>query len=221
MWHRPAVILSALGIVACLAAADPLDAVFARIDSAAKTFKSASAAISDTEHTALVDSDDTKLGVFKIVKAKDGIHMLVKYEEAQTVAYDPHAARAYNPKTKVVDEIDLNKQQQEEATQFLALGFGATSAELRSAYDVSYVGEDNIGGQEATHIRLVPKAGDLKKSLKQADLWYGPNGIVVQQKFLRPSGDYKLVKYSNLQLGNVTDKDVELQVPKGVIVQKH
>lgn len=221
MGQRVAAVLSMFMIAACFAAADPLDPVFASIDTAAKTFKSVSASISDTEHTALVDTDDTQLGTFKLLKSKDGIHMKVAYEGAQTMAYDPHAGRIYNPKTKVVDELDLNKQQQQEATQFLTLGFGATSAELKSAYDISYVGEDKIGDQATTHLRLIPKAADLKKSLKQADLWYGQNGIVVQQKFLKPSGDYKLVKYSNVQLGGVTDKDVELQLPKGVTVQKH
>jgi outer membrane lipoprotein-sorting protein len=221
MGNRPSALLSVLLIAASFAAADPLDSVFARIDASAKTFKSVSAVISDTMHHALVDSDESQLGTFKLVKSKDGVHMLIPYEGAQTVAYDPHAVRVYNPKTKVVDEYSLSKQQQEEATQFLALGFGATSTELKATYDIAYVGEEKIGGQTATHVRLLPRAADVRKSLKQADLWYGPNGIVVQQKFLFPSGDYKLVKYSNVQLGGVTDKNLELQLPKGVTVQKH
>lgn len=221
MGYRPIVFLSILAIAALSAAADPLDAVFARIDTAAKTFKSVSATISDTRHTALVDTDDTLLGSFKLVKSKDGAHMLVQYEGAQTYAYDPHAGRSYNPKTKVVDELDLNKTQQEEATLLVELGFGASSAELKSAYDVAYVGEEKIGDQATTHIRLISKSADLRKSFKQFDLWYGQNGIVVQQKFFQPSGDYRLVKYSSVQLGSVTDKDVELKLPRGVTVQKH
>jgi outer membrane lipoprotein-sorting protein len=221
MGYRPTVFLSILAIGVSFAAADPLDMVFTRIDTAAKMFKSVSATISDTHHTAIVDADDTQLGTFKLEKAKDGIRMRIQYEGAQTIAYDPHAGRVYNPKTKVVDQYDLSKQQQEEATQFLALGFGASSAELKSAYDISYVGEEKIGDQTTSHLKLVPKAADLRKSIKQADLWYGQNGIVVQQKFLQPSGDYKLVKYSSMQLGNVTDKDVELSLPRGVTVQKH
>ncbi len=221
MGYRPTVFLSILAIGVSFAAADPLDLVFTRIDTAAKMFKSVSATISDTHHTALVDTDDTQLGSFKLVKSKDGVHMLVQYEGAQTLAYDPHTGRSYNPKTKVVDELDFSKQQQQEATQFFELGFGADSAELKSAYDIAYVGEEKIGDQATTHIRLIPKAADLRKSIKQADLWYGPNGIVVQQKFLQPSGDYRLVKYSSVQLGGVTDKDVELKLPKGATVQKH
>jgi outer membrane lipoprotein-sorting protein len=62
----------------------------------------------------------------------------------------------------------------------------------------------------------VPKT---KGSLKLAELWFGGNGLVVQQKFLETSGDYTLVTYSNMKPGPVSEKDLELKLPKGATVQ--
>ena len=60
----------------------------------------------------------------------------------------------------------------------------------------------------------------MLEAVKQADLWIGPAGLVAQQKFLYPSGDYKLVTYSNMKLrSSLPDKDFEL-MPKGATVQK-
>ena len=70
-------------------------------------------------------------------------------------------------------------------------------------------------------MKLVPKSAATLQKLKQADLWFGTNGLVAQQKFLYPSGDYRLVTYSNMKVGAVPEKDLELKTPKGAVIQKH
>ena len=99
----------------------------------------------------------------------------------------------------------------------MLLGFGTTSKALKAAYDVTYVGEEKIGAVAASHLKLVPKT---KGSLKQAELWFGENGLVVQQKFLQSSLDYNLLTYSAMKPGAVPEKDLELKVPKGTVIQK-
>ncbi|HEU5022604.1 MAG TPA: hypothetical protein VFT60_11960, partial [Bryobacteraceae bacterium] len=69
--------------------------------------------------------------------------------------------------------------------------------------------------------KLIPKVHDPASSLQQADLWYGGNGIVVQQKISHPSGDYQVMLYTNMKLGPIPTKEMELQLPKDVTVQKH
>jgi hypothetical protein len=51
-------------------------------------------------------------------------------------------------------------------------------------------------------------------------LWVADSGFVTQQKFLQPSGDYKLVIYSNMKTGSMPATDLDLNTPKGAIVQK-
>jgi outer membrane lipoprotein-sorting protein len=221
MLHRLAVTISLCMISAgTLTYADPLDPVFARIDAAAKSFKGVSADITNTQHTALVDSDEVQTGTFKLAHIKPGQTNLLISLGSQFISLDPQEGKLYNPKTNTVDVKSLSDKQSI-VNQLLELGFGATSADLKAAYDITYVGEESIGGQNTSHLKLVPKSADTRRTLKQADLWYNDSGLAAQQKFLYPAGDFKLVKYSNVKLGAIPEKDLQIKLPKNVTVQKH
>lgn len=220
---RPQRLFFALVALAALAApaADPLDAVFAQIDAASKTFQGMTADIVNTQHTAIVNDDNTQAGAIKLLRDKNGhtrIWVDLKDPGAQTISLDGKEARIYNPRTKIVQVRDMAKYR-DLLDQFLPLGFGAASAELKAKYDVTWVGEEKIGVRRTAHLKLIPKSADTRRTLKQADLWFGDDGLVAQQKFLWAAGDYKLVTYSNMQLRPITDKELELN-PKGATIQK-
>ena len=202
---------------------DSLTAVFAHIDAAAKTFKGMTADVSNTHYTALVDDKDVQTGTMKLL-VKPGVTRVLSDlgtpGGGQKVALDGHNVNVYNPKTNIVDVYNLaNKQGL--VDQFLLLGFGATSEELKSTYAIAWVAEEKIGSQTASHLKLVPKSAETLHTLKQADLWFGVNGLVIQQKFLFPSGDYTLVTYSNMKVGAIHEKDLELKTAKGAVFQRH
>lgn len=203
-------------------AADNADAVFARIDNAAKTFKGVSANVSVTEHSGLINSDDVKTGTVKVLRVKPGEarYYMEWTDKSQVLSYDGREAKQYTPKTNTVDVFNV-AEKRSAVDQYLLLGFGATTADLNASYDVTYAGEENAGGQPASHLKLIPKSADAKRGLKQADLWYGSNGLVVQQKILKPSGDYNQYTYTNMKFGPMPEKDLEIKLPKGVTVQKH
>ncbi len=213
------------GALLCPAADDPLNAVYARLDAAAKNFKGIAADITDIEHHALVpDSDDVANGTIKLLRVNPTTTkalMAVKGDTGDMVlSLDGHKGRSWNRKTNIVDEMDLGDKQAT-LNQLLLLGFGGTSAELKNAYEISYVGEEKLNGQQTSHIKLVPKSAETRRSYKQADLWFTENGLVAQQKFLFPSGDTRLMKYSNVKPGAIPAKDLELQLPKNATIQKH
>src|ERR1039458_7007053 len=53
--------------------------------------------------------------------------------------------------------------------------------------------------------------------VKQCELWISDKGWTVQQKFHTEGGDYMLSTYSNMKLNpNIADKDLRLELPKGV-----
>jgi hypothetical protein len=199
-------------------AADSLDAVFARIDQAAKTFKGLSADITNTEYTALVDDKKIQTGTLRLSQAKDGTRVLLSYKGGSVLSFAGHKGRAYNPTTNVVDEKDIASNV---VDQYLQLGFGATGAQLRATYDVAYVGTEQIGGQQTSHITLAPKLPETRKDMKQAELWIGENGLAAQQKIVRPDGDYELMTYSNVKLGAIPEKDLELKLRSDTKIQKH
>ena len=41
--------------------------------------------------------------------------------------------------------------------QFLLLGFGASSAELKQDYDVTLIGMEKLGGENTWHLQLIPQ----------------------------------------------------------------
>lgn len=222
MRHRSAPVLSFFAVAALSFAADPLTAVFEHIDAASKTFKGMTADITNTTHTAIVpDDDNVETGNIKLLRSSGTLaRILIEFKgrSARAIALDGHEGRVYNPKTNIVNIYDLASKQGT-VNQFFLLGFGATSAELKTTYSITYVGEEKIGAQQASHLTLVPKSADTLRTLKQADLWYAANGLVTQQKLLWPGGDYWLVTYSNMKLGAPPEKDLELK-PKGATFQK-
>ena len=53
----------------------------------------------------------------------------------------------------------------------------------------------------AAKLDLMPKQAKVKSMFQTITLWIDPaRGISVQQKFVEPSGDYRLAKYSNIKL---------------------
>lgn len=199
-------------------AADPLDAVMARIDQAAKTFKGMSADIVNTEYTSITDSKDVHPGTIKLLPAKDGTHVLLVRQDGLMLSFNGHVGREYNLKTNIVDEKKISPST---IDQYLLLGFGATSAQLKASYDVTYSGTEQIGNQQTTHITLVPKSPEMRRNMKQAELWVGENGLVAQQKIVRPDDDYQLFTYSHMTLGAMPEKDLEIKLKAGAKIQQH
>jgi len=212
----------ALTLTGLMHAADSADSVFAHIDAAAKSFKGMQADLTDTEFHSIVNDSEVNKGVVKFLRMKgNSMRAVITWNNGSGgLEYNGKEGKLYNAKTKTVDVVSLAGKQST-INKYLALGVGASSADLKAEFDVTYMGEENVAGQPTSHLKLTPKTHDPASSLKQADLWYGANGLVVQQKILHPSGDYQVMLYSNVKLGSMPEKELELQLPKGITVQKH
>jgi outer membrane lipoprotein-sorting protein len=213
----------AVPVVAQTLAAQTLNDTFDRMDKAAAQLKSITAGINRDVHTAIINDDEIDKGTFHMKREKShGVLMLIEFTgaAARHVALDDSTVTVYNPKINnaQVFEIGAKKQMVE---QFLLLGFGATSAELKQSYDVSWVGAEAVDGQQTGHLKLVPKAPDASQKMSGAELWISAssasNGLPVQQKILFTNGDYWLVKYSDIRMNpRVSDDTFKLKLPKGV-----
>ena len=101
-----------------------------------------------------------------------------------------------------------------------ALAFISMSREqLKAAYDVSYVGQEQISGAIQTwHILLTPKG---KSSYKSADLWVDKDGMPRQARVLENNGDTTTVLLSGIQKNTKIDAKVfALDIPKTAKVVK-
>jgi outer membrane lipoprotein-sorting protein len=213
-----------VALVAAPLAAQSLEDVFARMDKTAQQFRSVAADLRRTVHTAVINDDSIETGTIKVKREKSkGTRMLIDFTEPdpKTVAFDGEAVSIYLPKSKIVQVYDVGAKRSL-IDQFLLLGFGATSAELKNTYDVSWAGNEKIDGQQTGHIRLIPKSKDVLQRLKKAELWMADaSGLPVRQRFVTSdAGDSMLVDYSNVKLNPaLSDNSLKLTLPKGVQVQ--
>ena len=153
--------------------ADQLSDVFARLDKAAVGFKGMSANVKQNVHTELVHDDSVENGTVKLRRPKPSdtrVLMDLTSPDKKTVSVEGDQIKIYLPKAKTVQVYDL-RSRRSAVQQGLLLGFGATSAEIKASYDVTWVGAETLNGQPVSRIRLVPRAKEVLQSMKQADLW--------------------------------------------------
>jgi outer membrane lipoprotein-sorting protein len=198
-----------------------LDEVYARLDKTALQFRSVSADIKRDVHTAVINDDAHDQGSIKVKHEKGhDTKMLIDFTgaDAKTVSLDGPNVSVYYPKLKTVQIYDVGTKRNL-VDDFLLLGFGASSTELRQHYDVTLLGTEMLGSDRTWHLQLVPKSPDALRNLKKAELWIAESsGLPVQQKFITSgTGDFTLVTYSNMKPNApVSDDALKLNLPKGV-----
>jgi outer membrane lipoprotein-sorting protein len=203
--------------------AQSLNDTFMRMDKTAKELKSVTADIRRDVHTAVINDDEIDSGTFKLKREKaHQPHMLIDFTgpDAKTVALDDTTVSVYYPKLKTVQIYDIGAKRQA-VEQFLLLGFGASSDELKQYYDVTWIARENVGAQPTGHLKLIPKSKDVSRQVTSAELWVSEmNGLPLQQKIVFASGDYWLVTYTNLKFNPPLAEDaLKLKPPKGVQIE--
>jgi len=202
-----------------LNSADELQAVFAKIDAGATGFKGLTADIHRVAHVDLINEDDPESGTIALKRPKaHDIRMRIDFREPsqKQVAYANNRVEIYYPKLNSVDEYDL-RQHKGLVEQFLLLGFGSTSQDLRSAYQIRYIGQEPINGQSTWRVELTPKSQEAAETFPKIELWISQEtGMALQQKLHEKGGkDYQLATYSNMKLRpDIADADVKPNYPR-------
>jgi len=63
------------------------------------------------------------------------------------------------------------------------------------------VAKGTVGGIAADKLELIPKSDRLRNNIARILLWIDPaKGVSVQQQFFEPGGNYRLAKYSDIQI---------------------
>ncbi len=219
---RKLVVCLALAAPAIVAAPDSaLDQVLARMDRAAKDFKSMTSQVTYVTHTEVLNENDEEKGTITMKKVHAGeVEGLVDFTspDRKTVAFEKRFARQYLPKLKTVQVFDLKKHA-EQIEQFIMIGFGTSGSELAKDYDMTVLGTEPWEGQQTVHLQLIPKAADYKQYVKAIELWIPAQGdpYPLHEKALEPSGDYRLVTYSDLKINPSLPADaLKLKLPPGV-----
>ena len=178
-----------------------LGEVLSRMNDTAKHLKTITADLDYTTVTVLVNDRSTESGRFYLRNPKNP-EILIQFEkpDAKTILFRHNRAEIYYPKMKRLEEYNLERQSGL-VQQFLLLGFGTEQSALKASYDVKLIGEEDLTGESAAVLELIPKQPEISSQLSKVQLWVSEDSWVpVQQQFTQPGGDYLVARYKDTKV---------------------
>ena len=198
-----------------------LDYVLTMMDRSAEDFRSLTAALDHVKYTAVVKDTSTESGEIYVRKdSKLRIDFITP--DPRTIIRNGDNLYIYTPKINRVEEYNIGKNRVL-ADQYLALGFGTRTENLKKSYAVSLAGEEEIDGHKMALVELVPRSDEVRKQITKIVMWVDEaSWLPVQQKFLEAgSGDYTISRYKNVMKNlKIGDGKFKPDWPKGTKIEK-
>ena len=211
-------LLGLCGLLGVALGAEPVDKVLLRMDSEARGFGQMTAKFKNTTYTKVLDDTSAEVGSLWLKRSDGKIEMRgeIAGEDARAFGLRGSEGQVYYPKLKTVQIYDLGEERSL-MDQFLLLGFGSSGKELAQNYTVKVGGDELVGGRKTTRLELVPKDKKMQEQIVRIDLWIPLDaGYPVQQKFLKPRGNYNLVLYWDVKVNpGLPDSEFRLALPPG------
>ena len=92
---------------------------------------------------------------------------------------------------------------------FLVVGFGGGGHDMLKSFAVQFLGNEKIGDIETAKLDLIPKSEEVKRNFSHLVLWIDPErGVSIQQQLFETSGDYRMAKYSDIQVNQKISENV-------------
>jgi outer membrane lipoprotein-sorting protein len=195
---------------ALFAHAQNLESVLNSMDRAAAEFHTAQCDFSWDQYSKVVEDHDYQNGTMYFRRQGDDVDMAadITAPDKKYVVFSDGIVRYYQPRLDQITEYNAGKNKAD-FESFLVLGFGGRGHDLSKSYDVNYGGMEQAQGVNAAKLVLTPKSQRVRNMFQTITLWIDPaRGVSVQQKFDEPSGDYRLSKYTNIQINHKVSGDV-------------
>ncbi len=206
--------IAALGWILCCAAAglqaQSLEATLASMDQAAANFRTAQCDFVWDQYQKVVNDHDFQKGTMYFRRQGTEVQMAadITSPDKKYILFTGNLVSVYQPSIDQVTEYSPGKNKAD-FESFLLLGFGGRGHDLEKSFDVSYAGMEQVDGVNTDKLELTPKSQKVKSMFQTITLWIDPaRGVSVQQRFSEPSGDYRVAKYSNIQINRKIPGDV-------------
>ena len=205
----------AFGLLTSPAAAQSADSVglehvLAQMDAAARSFKTTQASLVSDQYQRVINETETQKGKIYFRREGGEIQMAADFAEPDKkfVIYSGGKVQVYQPKIDQVNEYNTGKNRAD-IESYLVLGFGGSGQDLLKSYEVKFLGSETVSGIAAEKLELIPKSVRLRNNIAHILLWIDPaRGISVQQQLFEPGGDYRLAKYSEIQINQKLPDDI-------------
>jgi outer membrane lipoprotein-sorting protein len=197
--------------------AQTTDSVLAMMDKSARDFHSLTAEIEHIKYTDVVKDTSTESGKLWVRKDEKMRIEFVK-PDPRTILRVGDSLFVFTPKINRVEEYDLGKNR-EMVDQYVLLGFGTKSENVKKSYNVNLVEETQLDGKKTALLELAPKSDQVSKQIAKIQMWIDEaSWLPIQQKFFESgSADYLIFHYSNMMKNlKIGDSEFKQDWPKGV-----
>jgi outer membrane lipoprotein-sorting protein len=174
------------------------ESVLNKTDRVASDFRSLTADIEQIKYTAVVNDTSSETGKI-FVRRDQKMRIDLAKPDPKTILRTGDSLFIYTPKINRVEEYNLGRHR-DIIDQYMRLGFGTKSQDLRKSYDIKLRGEEEIDHHKTLLLELTPKSEEVRKQITKIQMSVDESSwLPIQQKFFEASGgDYFLVKYSNM-----------------------
>jgi len=207
-------------------AGNDLQSVMNQMNASAPKFQDIQADISVDQYTAVVQEHQTQTGTSAFRRVGNSLEMVTHLKgsngaAASDLLYKNGELDLYQPaaKTETIMTAGANRG---EYDSMLATGFGATSKDLESAWNVTFQGMESVGGTQTAKLDLVPKDQNIRNNFSHVIIWVDlTRDISLKQQMVQPTGDSRTVTYSNVRYNKHPSSSLfQLKIPKGTQVTR-
>ena len=202
---RKFVVAAALFVIGCFSAvaqSAQLQTVLNLMDKTAANFRTVETNFVWDQYQKVVDEHDIQEGTMYFRRNGQNVEMAadITKPDKKYVLFTNGTVQVYQPKIDQVTKYNAGKNRSE-FESFLVLGFGGRGHDLEKSFDVKYGGTEKIDNEPTYKLELTPKAQRVKNMFETIILWIDQSrGVSVQQKFIEPSGDFRVANYKNIRI---------------------
>jgi outer membrane lipoprotein-sorting protein len=193
-----------------------LDSALGMMDAAARDFRTLTANVEHIKYTDVVKDTSRESGQMWLRKKDDRMRIEFSKPDPRTILRSGDNLSIYNPKINRVEEYNLGKNRAL-VDQYLELGFGTRTENLKKSYEIAFDGEQELEGRKTLLLELTPKSEEMHAQINKVQVWIDESSwLPVQQKFLEAgSGDYLLIRYSDIKKNlKIDDSKFKADWPK-------
>ncbi|MBI4851804.1 MAG: outer membrane lipoprotein carrier protein LolA [Acidobacteria bacterium] len=151
------------------------------------------------KNTQLGIDDPVETGELYYLPAKNGAMKLridINAPTKKTVIITGDEIKFYQPTVQQMLITSLKNAKGSQSFGSLAITFGSVSA-IKTNYDVAFVKEEKIQGEQTSLLHLTPKQATPYKSI---DIWISHSSwLPVQENLVENNGDVTTIRLSNLK----------------------
>ena len=192
-----------------------LTEILSQMNDASKRLKTLSTNLEYTKVTVLVNDKSTQSGQLFYRKGKT-TEICIDFQkpERKMLLFKKNKGEIYLPKINQIQEYNL-EQNSGLVQQFLLLGFGSDTGELKKAYNVKYLQEEDMEGDTTVQLELVPRKANVAAQVSKIQIWVSEESwLPTQQKFFEAGGDYLIATYSGVKVNRLLPASTfELDAP--------